>query len=191
MFSQQLIDEVSADGSAVGYALEIFFSSGTSRMHTGVGEILINGDTYYGVGELGSVGVVESVGDENPTELSLELSGIDATLLGAALDAEARGQNVVLYVIVFSSITGQLVIAEPAMRGFITSYSVLAGSDNRIQMSVADEFQRYEMPWDRFWTDESHRNDEGGDRLCRYTSQMEEREIQWGSKNDAPPFRYE
>lgn len=191
MFSQQLIDAMSQDGSAIGYALEIFFTSETSRMHTGVGNIVINGDLYYGVGELGNVGVIESVGDENPTELSLELSGIDATLLGAALGAQVRGQNVVLYVTVFSSTTGQLVISEPAMRGFVTSYSVVAGTNNTIQMTVADEFLRYEMSWNRFWSDESHKNDEGGDRLCRYTSQMEEREIQWGSKNDAPPFVYQ
>ena len=191
MFSQQLIDAMSTDGSSIGYALEIFFTEGTTRMHSGVGEIIIDGDTYYGAGELGGVGVIESVGDENPTELNLSLSGISSSLLGDALAAQARGQNVVLYVTVFSSTTGQLQIAEPAMNGFITAYSVTAGTDNTIQVTVADEFLRYEMPWNRFWSDESHKSDESGDRLCRYTSQMEEREIQWGSKNDAPPFVYQ
>ncbi len=190
MFSQQLIDAMSEDGSAIGYALEIFFADGTSRMHTGVGEIIIDGDTYYGAGELGSVSPIESVGDENPTELSLSLSGIAATLLSSALQAQARGRDVILYVTVFSSATGQLQIAEVAMRGFITAYSITAGSDNTIQITVADEFQRYEMPWNKFWSDESHKSDESGDRLCRFTSQMEEREIQWGAKNDAPPFVY-
>lgn len=191
MFSQQLIDAVSADGSAIGYAVEIFFPDEVSRTHTGVGNILINGQIFYGVGELGEVGIIESVGDENPIELSLELSGLSQDLLADALQAQARGQNVVLYVIVFDSNTGQLILAESALNGFITNYSVVAGNNNTIQMTVADEFMRFEMPWNSFWTDESHKSDQSNDRICRYTSQMEEREIQWGSKNDAPPFVYQ
>lgn len=191
MFSQQFIDAVATEGSCIGYAVELFFVGGTSRMHTGVGNIIINGETFYGTGELGKVGTIESVGDENPTELGLELAGVPSDLLNEALQAQARGRDAIVYVIVFDSTTGQLAIAEAAMHGFITNYSVVAGDDNVINVTVADEFARYEMPWSEFWTDESHKASENGDRLCRYTSQMEEREIQWGSKNDAPPFIYQ
>lgn len=189
MLSDNIINEISKNGSYLGYACDLDFGvSGITRAHTGVGQILLNGYVYDGVGELGSVGAVESIGDANPIRLELELSGVPSALLGQALKARARGNKSVVYIVVYDK-DGKVIAYESIVRGFITDYKVTNGESNVINVTIADEFELFEMPWHKYWTDESHRKDHQDDRFCRYASQMEDREIQWGSKNDAPSFR--
>lgn len=192
MFSDSMIDAMATQGSTLGYAVEIEFQENdVTRAHSGVGNILIDGQTFYGVGELGSVGMLESVGDAKPSRLVLELSGIPGSILQDVLAAKARGRPARLIQIVFHSDTGRLIRAEVAITGFVTDYSVQSGSDNKVAVTIADEFELFEMPWYKFWTDDGHQLDYAGDAFCRYAAQMPDREIQWGSKNDAPPLRYE
>lgn len=191
MFSDAMIADLSEDGSNIGYAVEIDFGvDGVTRAHSGVGNIVFNGELFYGVGELGSVGQIEAVGDAKPNQLTVELSGVPGEILTDALRAKARGNSATLYALVFDD-TMRLKRAEVALPGFVVDYNVVSGSSNRVSVVIADEFELFEMPWYEFWTDESHQLKYPGDRFCRYASRMEDREIQWGSKNDAPPFRRE
>ena len=189
MYSKSMLDKVTAEGSVVGYALEILFPSGAGRSHTGVGQLLIDGEIYYGVGQLGKVGMIESLGDENPVRLNVELSGLPGEYLSHALAAEAIGSDCKLWLVAFDQ-DGQLLQYEPAAIGFVSDYGVIAGDENRISITISDEFEKYEMPLYEFWTDENHRSSHDDDRLCRYGSQMSNRELQWGSSGDAPPFNY-
>lgn len=188
MFSDSMLDEVTKDGSVLGYALEIWFPDGPSRSHTGVGEILIDGETYYGVGDMGTVSTLESVGDENPIRFDVELSGVPGELLKISLEATAKGSNATLFMVVFDPDTGQLIKAEAGVVGFITDYQVVMGDNNRISVTIADEFELFEMPWYEFWTDESVKNSHDGDRIARYTSQIADRQLRWGGKLDAEPY---
>ncbi|CAH9015632.1 putative capsid and scaffold protein [Vibrio phage 393E50-1] len=192
MFSDEMINYVAVDGSVIGYAVEIEFDDNdVTRAHSGTGNVLIDGQIYYGVGELGSVGMLESVGDSKPSRLNVELAGIPGSVLSDALKAKARGRPAKLMLIAFDPDTGQLAKAEIAITGFVADYSISTGSDNKVSVTIADEFELFEMPWYKFWTNESHQLDHPGDAINRYVAQMPDREIQWGSKNDAPPLRYE
>ena len=189
MFSDAMIDLLVQDASIVGYAVDIALSGENARAHSGIGDVFIGGQLYHGLGEFGAVGMIESVGDNKPAQLVLTLDGLPGRLLSSALQADVRGSDTTLYVMVFDA-DGQLLRAEAAFVGFVTDYKLRAGDTNTIEVTVADEFELYEMPWYRFWTDESHQVEQAGDRICRYSSQMGEREINWGAKRDAPPFNY-
>ncbi|AUS01884.1 hypothetical protein NVP2044O_20 [Vibrio phage 2.044.O._10N.261.51.B8] len=192
MFSDEMINFVAVNGSVIGYAVEIEFDDNdVTRAHSGTGNVLIGGEIYYGVGELGSVGMLESVGDSKPSRLNVGLAGVPGDVLSDALKAKARGRPAKLMLIAFDPITGQLAKAETAITGFVADYSISSGSDNKVSVTIADEFELFEMPWYKFWTDESHQLDHPGDAINRYVAQMPDREIQWGAKNDAPPLRYD
>ncbi len=189
MFSDAMIDLLADEGSIVGYAVDIATPGANTRAHSGIGEILVDSQIYLGMGDFGSVGTIESVGDNKPAQLMLGLVGLPGSLLTAALQSDVRGSSTTLYVLVFDD-NGQLLRAEAAFVGFVIDYKLRAGDSNIIEVTVADEFELYEMPWFRYWTDESHQNEQDGDRICIYASQMGEREINWGAKRDAPPFNY-
>lgn len=81
--------EAALDGEHVAYAVacELDFVSGMVRAHLGVGELVVNGNTFYGVGVAGNggLGAISEI-SERPdgrdyTQLRLSLSGVDPSLL--------------------------------------------------------------------------------------------------------------
>ena len=190
MYSDQFLNALSEDGSTIGYALEIHFPDDVSRSHTGVGEIVISGETFLGVGNMGAVGAVTEYGDSKPGRVDLELKGIPGTEMNSVLSAKVRGVAATLYILIWSE-QGQLLFAEVAINGTIVNYSLKAGKENKISLTLADKFELFERPWAKRWSNESQQADCPGDAICRYVSQMADREICWGNKKDAPPFTYQ
>ncbi len=190
MFSDSFINVLLEDDSRIGYALELILPAEISRTHTGIGEIVIDGNTYLGVGQMGSVGAVETQSDEKPMTLSLELSGIPGNLLSDALGTRMRGSAATLFVFAQDD-DGQIKAAAPAVVGTITSYNVQVGEDNILQVGIADEFQLYEKAINNYWTEQSHLALYPDDHICRFTAQMADREVSWGSRRDAPGFKYD
>lgn len=192
MVSDAMLALIVADQSSFGYAVEIETDDNVYvRAHTGVGELIIDGQTYYGVGEFGSVDPIEQIGDTSPTRLNVGLVGIPAAILPEALKAKMRGRPAKLILLAFDPVTERLQRAEAALIGFVTNYNIAVDETGEVSVEIADEFELYEMPWHKYWTEASHGSDNAGDHICRYVAQMEEREIQWGSAGDAPPLRYE
>lgn len=189
MFSDEMISLATQDGAILGYAVEVDTGERYFRTHTGLGEILIDGDTYYGVGELGDVQAVNTESDTKPVRASVTLNGLNVELVGEAMKAQMRGNFAQVMLLVFDPITQLLLRAEPSVIGFIVDYNVSITADSgALTVEIADEFERYEMPLHKYWTDENHQLEHNGDRLCRYVAQMGDRSIYWGAGNDATAF---
>lgn len=189
MISDEMLLAISTDGCKVGYAVDIISTYGESRIHTGLGSLSINGNVYSGVGTLGSIGQIPVTSDDKPTRLAMSLSGLPVDFLPQALQKKMRGADVTLYMIAFNE-DETINLAEVIFVGFITAHQVNAGRKNSIDITVGDEFERYEIPWSEYWTDNSMQHSHDGDRICRFTAQISDREINWGSKADAAAFTY-
>lgn len=190
MYSDQMISAMTANGSLVGYAVELLLPAGPFRVHSGVGDLIIEGHTYTGTGDLGAVGMVTQEGDNNPVDVSVSVSGLPTSGLPIALAANVRGSDARVIVIVFDNDTGVINLAEDGFNGFITNYNVVVGDDNLLTCTISDEFTRFEKPIHDYWTDENHQLLEPGDRICRFVSQMSEREISWGGKSDGGSLEF-
>lgn len=73
----------------VDYALlvELNFASGAKRVFNGIGQLTFNGQTYYGLGEFGSIeGFGESTDLRPANPVKMQLSGVDPATLALALD---------------------------------------------------------------------------------------------------------
>jgi hypothetical protein len=173
----------------VALATEIFFESGTTRVHSGVGQIMINGDVYEGIGVLGQVSSVSEENNTSPTSVQLTLSGLDNSLLSVSLNEKVVGKFVNCYIVAFDETMHQIA-ANIIYRGKITQTAVVAGDEGALSYTVSNIFQEWSkgQPWR--YTDESQKQINNGDRLFRYVGQMSERSIYWGSKKDAPGFTY-
>lgn len=190
MFSDEFLDVLVKDGSIVGYGLYIEFEDGNpTRVHTGIGNIVIDNATFLGVGALGHVEPLESESDNKPSRLGLTMNGLPNGYAADVLQAEARGNPATLYVLVFDE-DGSLLAHEAAIVGFIVDYNLQIGDRTAsINVQVADEFELFERARNWFWTDISHLQQQDGDHICRYVVQNENRTLNWGSENDAPQYR--
>lgn len=189
-FSDTLLDAMEQPNVNLVLAAEIHFPSGITRVHTGTGVVVINGQTFLGVGTLGDVGSVTEENSTSSSTMSMSLSGLDMSLVGETLNEEVIGCDVVCYLAVLND-QGSVSAANVLFEGFITDTALQAGQQNALSYVIANVFERWSQGSSDRYTDESQQRLYPGDRFFRYVGQMAERSIFWGSKKDAPGFSYE
>lgn len=189
-FSDTLLDAMEQPNVSLVLAAEIDFPSGVTRVHTGTGVVVINGQTFLGVGTLGDVGSVTEENSTSSSTMSMALSGLDMSLVGETLNEEVIGRNVVCYIAVMND-QGNVIAANILFEGFITDTALQAGQQNALSYVISNVFERWSQGLPDRYTDESQQRLYPGDRFFRYIAQMAERSIFWGSKKDAPGFSYE
>ena len=170
-------------------AAEIYFDSGTTRVHSGTGNFTIAGNNFLGVGSLGQVSSVKEQNTTSPTQLNLTLGGLDAAMIGTILNENCVGRIANLYIGVLDD-NGSLIDYDVLFRGKIRSTALLTGSNGAVNLTVSNIFEEWAHGKTWRYSDESQRKRNGDDRIFRYVPQMADRSIYWGSKKDAPPFRY-
>lgn len=189
-FSDSMLDAMEQPNVCLVLAAEIDFPSGVTRVHTGTGQIIVNGQTFLGVGTLGEVGAVTEENTTSSSTMSMTLNGLDLTLVGETLNEECVGRNVTVYVAAMSQTNGAIIAANILFEGFIADSALQAGNTNALSYTIANVFERWSYGLSDRYTDESQQRLHPGDRFFRYVAQMAERSIYWGNKKDAPAFIY-
>lgn len=187
--SDEMVKAINDDCYLV-VAAKLDLKSGVTCVHTGTGNLIIAGEVYQGVGQLGAVESVKEGLSTSPTQLLLSLSGFDSKLVGEVLNERSRGRDVRLMLVAIDEDNGQTTLADVIFAGQIANLSVTTGEENKIGLTVSNRFERWSMGLPDRFTDESWSKRHNGDRIFRYVAQMAERSIYWGSKKDAPAFVY-
>ncbi|MGY3928594.1 hypothetical protein [Aeromonas simiae] len=171
------------------YALKLDLVSGVSRVHSGLGPLVIGGETYYGVGSMGSVGPQKEQLSTSPTKLTVALGGLDDSMLAEVMRERIVDRMAWLYLVVMGP-DGTPLNASLQFKGRIAQTPIKAGKTNTIQLTISNIFEDWQKGLNQRYTDESHRRIHPSDRFFRFQNEMADRSIFWGSKKDAPGFVY-
>jgi len=171
------------------YALKLDLVSGISRIHSGLGPLVIGGEVYHGVGAMGSVNPQKEQLSTSPTKLNATLTGLDNSMLAEVMRERIVGRMAWLYLVVLCP-DGAPLNACLQFKGKIAQTPVKAGNTNQIQLTISNIFEDWQKGLNRRNTDESHRRLFPSDHFYRYQNEMADRAIYWGSKKDAPGFIY-
>jgi hypothetical protein len=101
------------------FLVEFDFADQTVRLWPGLGDLYAGGQTWAGIGQLGSISGIESaIGDAAP-QVTFGLSGVDPSLVAEALadSANVKGRNVPVFLQFF----------DGAMQTLNVPYSIYAG----------------------------------------------------------------
>lgn len=190
-FNSALVAELAKPHVELGFAVEVITPGGDIiRVHTGVGEVVVGGEIYLGLGTLGSISQQKIDGGTSPKDLNLTLSLIDSQMMALALNERVVGGSVKIAICAFAE-DGSVAAAATAYTGSITGVSAITGDENTVTYSCANEMNEWDKVCSWRYNDDSHQQRYPGDRFFRYTGQMAERTIAWGSRRDAPGFIYE
>lgn len=169
-------------------AIKISLENDDVRAHTGAGPLVINGETYYGVGSFGEIGSVKEEHTTSASKLSLTLNGLDQSLIAHVLNTNVVGRSVEEYLVVIQN--GAPLAANLIFKGKIADTGLGAGGTNAIRLTASNIFEDWQRAANKRYTEQSHIKDHPGDHVFRYVAQMAERTILWGAKADAPGFSY-
>jgi hypothetical protein len=89
---------------------QITFVSGTEYIWSGVGPLVYGGNTYSGVGSLGTIGAISEGVEVKAAGTSVTLSGIDPTLYADSMDDIVTGQPAKIW---FALLANGAIIGAP------------------------------------------------------------------------------
>lgn len=117
-------NQLKARRKSLGYLVELQLASGTTRCWNGVGSLSALSQTWYGVGDFGSMEGLESSSALEAQSISLSLNGIPTkyiprSILEATRNERYQGRPLQIYIAFFNTDTGAILFTPKVIwKGF-------------------------------------------------------------------------
>ena len=169
--------------------VEAHFTSGPIYVWSGIGPIAWNGETWTGVGSLGSVSAVEEAATVAAKGITLRLSGIDASLLTGILLEFRVGLPVIVSLGLFDDSSALIPDPVCCFAGQMDQPTLdVDGTTATIAINCENRLVELNVSVDRRYTNEDQQLDHPGDRGLEFVNSIQEAQIYWGrtpsSKNN-------
>lgn len=161
------------------FAIDLDFDSGITRLWNGLGDLVINGETYTGGGTIISVSPILEDADISAKGITLSISGIDSTALSYALNENYQGRDLIMRVgtiaddgtiqsyIAFSGLMDVMIVTED-------------GDTCTIGISAESRLIDLERARIRRYTSEDQKQLYPNDRGFDFVASIQETQVQWG-----------
>lgn len=162
--------------------VDMAYDSGNLRLWSGYGNIVWDGDTWYGSQDLGSIGNVENSAKLSATGLNLALSGVDQAMISQVLSETVRGRSAKIY---FGAINSSdfSIVSDPLLlfSGFMDVPTIEeTGETCRIIISCENELIDMERASGLTYTDGCQKNLYPGDKGLEFVAPLANKPIIWG-----------
>ena len=162
-------------------AAEITFdTSHITRAWSGYGDLVIDGHTYLGVGQFGSIGPISETSDLKANGMRLGLSGVPMSTLSNALGLDFQGKPATVY---FGTLNdARQIVGAPykLFAGFVDTMQIDENGETAV-ISVAIESRLIDMqnPNESLYTDADQQRRFPGDRGFEYVPHIQDLSVQW------------
>ena len=156
------------------------FSSGIVSVNSGVSSVDYNGDTYLGVGSLGTIDSVQEGAEVRPYGLSLALSGIPTEYVSISLAEQYQGRDIKVYFALLDE--GHQVINDPLLifHGRMDYMEVDMGDTATIKVVAESLLADWDRPRVRRYNHEDQISEYPSDNGFEFVNQAAEKEVFWG-----------
>jgi len=139
-------------------------------------------ETFTGVGQFGSVSVINESADLKASGIQCMLSGIPTTHISNALSESYSGRTAKLYIGFLNS--SRVLVADPMVifAGRIDAMDIQIGKTASVSVSIESKLVDWERSRIRRYTNEDQRNLYSTDEFCEFVVQTVEKELVWGQK---------
>jgi hypothetical protein len=171
--------EINADHLHEVILVELAFDT-PLYVHSGVGTITYDSNDYLGVGAYGGIAATTESERLTPTNLTLQLSGIDSTHITEALDAGRYGDIVTIRV-GYRDDDGALVDDPWTLwRGFFEFAAIQQGESVTVLMTLQHDLSVLSEINGGRYTDEDQQTRFSGDLGLEYVTDQNGLKIIWG-----------
>jgi hypothetical protein len=184
-FPSDVLTALSSDHVALVTFAKLEFPSGTLYLHNSIGTYTWGGNDWLGTGDLGDISQLEEGAEISPYKITLSLSGLDATVSGAALTEDYYLQPVTVYLGVLNA--NDVLIADPTIvwEGAMDQMelSVGAADGDVIVLTAESELARFDKASNLKYTDAQLQSDSAGSLGFEFMADIEGAKIRWGDPN--------
>lgn len=176
------VQKLSEENQNLVFALKLEFDTETIRLHSGMGELTINSETYEGAGTLLSISDIEDSSELRSAGVTFALSGMNPDVLGYALSEDYQNRLATLKMAFLSGGTDHVVGTMDIYIGRMMQISITdnAESGSSIQVQTENRLVDLRRPSNYRYTKESqnylHPNDTGLDEVAA----IQDMQIFWG-----------
>lgn len=136
---------LSDDPQRLRYYLALQWPTGWLYVHSGVGEREYKGNTYLGIGELGSIGQIKEDGKANAKRLSVSISLTDTALVREVLADDPIGNEANLDIVVLDEDL-RIIDGDVLFNGTIGDLDIVKGDIAKITLSLVDWLEVWNRP---------------------------------------------
>lgn len=173
-----------AAGRTVFFArlVRLQFDSATSRLWDGFGPLTVDGDTYDGAGELGSVGEIPFGLNDQAGNVQFALSGVDDEIVALAqTEMPVRGTPVTVWGQFLSEALqptdSKFVLFEGELD--VLSFSGRGPSERRIQATAEGIWTGRRGAAFALYSDRDQKARFPGDRGCAFLPSLKNKRVTW------------
>ena len=161
---------------------KLAFPSGTIYVHNSIGTFTWGGQDWLGTGSFGDISQIEEGADVSPYKITLTLSGLDATVSGAALTEDYYMHPVSIYLGALNA--DDVLIADPTIvwEGVMDQMNLSIGAEggDAIQLTAESELARFDKASNKKYTHSQQQDQHSGDLLFEFMADIEGAKIRWG-----------
>ena len=177
----QIVELLEADHQIIFLAVKAEFDTETIYLWSGDIDLVIDGNTYTGVGTLLSLGDIEDTLELKTSGLRLSLAGMDSTVLNLALSENYQNRNITVFTGYLSGGTDHVAGKMVLFKGRMTSMSIADDPNGAtIQISAENRLVDLEKPSNLRFTKESQTYINADDTCFSRVQNMQDKEIVWG-----------
>lgn len=187
----RILEEINKPNPKLIHAVRVRYDAPVFA-HTGVGDQIIDNETYLGVGNLADITPVRESNDTSPNEITITLGGLDSTLVAQVLNERNNNKDVDVFWCSLDD-DDRVDAFFKIFSGRTVSQNYLYDRENTtVSVRVADRLIDWSRKATERFSDESHRSGANsiGDRFYRFLTEVSRVPIYWGSEKDGPGFRF-
>jgi hypothetical protein len=180
---------VSGEAVVRTMAIELDFPSGFARWNASPADITIAGNTFSGVGALGSISAAEEGVELRAYGITVTLTGIPRDAIALALGQEYQGRAATVWDVPLDSATWQTV-ADPVVifRGRMDQMDISLGETGAVSMKLENRLTDWERPKILRYTDQDQRARDPNDGSFRFVAASTDKEIVWPGTDKGPSW---
>jgi len=157
------------------------FGSGVILLHTALGNLVFDSETYIGIGDLGSIDPIEENDEVTPSGIVMNLSVVPSEYISIALSEDYQGRDCKIFTGLFDEEYSMIVDPFLVFQGRMDYMEINLGKENgSIALHVENHLADWSRPRVRRYNNRDQQAEYPSDRGFEYVEQMIEKEIVWG-----------
>ena len=183
--------KLAEDHQNIVFAIKAEFDTDDILLHTSLGDLVIDGETYEGAGELLAISEIEDSNDLSSSGVTFSITGMDSQVLGYALTENYQNRPITLLMAFLSGGTDQVVASMILYKGRMMQMSI---SDNpngsSITLQTENRLMDLRRPSNYRYTKESQVSLYANDSSLNEVAKIQDMKINWGRYNDNGAGRF-